>query len=150
VVSLRNPGAIRPWQHVLEPLSGYLALAIALGDGPELHGEPFNFGPSINTNHSVGELASAMAKHWDKVRWEELPKTSESVYESSLLKLNCDKALHQLQWHPVWDFKRTVKETALWYKYHYSEYQHTKETISKKQIEMYMSDARSQEILWAM
>ena len=67
--SLRNPLATRPWQHVLEPLSGYLSLAIALKGSAELHGEPFNFGPPAQQNHSVGELVDAMTEHWEQARW---------------------------------------------------------------------------------
>jgi len=65
---LRNPIATRPWQHVLEPLSGYLALANELYDRPDLHGQPFNFGPPANQNHTVLELVQVMSRHWDKVR----------------------------------------------------------------------------------
>ena len=71
-VNLRNPRATRPWQHVLEPLSGYLNLALALRANANLHGEPFNFGPPAEQNHSVGELVEAMSKHWDQVRWKDV------------------------------------------------------------------------------
>ena len=66
---LRNPRAIRPWQHVLEPLSGYLKLAVSLSESDELHGEPFNFGPPADQNHSVGTLVTQMSQHWDQVQW---------------------------------------------------------------------------------
>jgi len=69
-VELRNPASTRPWQHVLEPLSGYLSLAAALAVREELHGEPFNFGPPAQQNHSVLELVQEMSKHWDQVRWD--------------------------------------------------------------------------------
>ena len=72
VVELRNPHSTRPWQHVLEPLSGYLTHAIALSQQPELHGESFNFGPPANQNHSVLELVQRMSLHWDQVRWEDI------------------------------------------------------------------------------
>ena len=72
VVDLRNPNSTRPWQHVLEPLSGYLALANALAHQPELHGQPFNFGPQAQQNHSVLALVQQMAMHWDKVRWQDV------------------------------------------------------------------------------
>ena len=63
---LRNPRATRPWQHVLEPLSGYLNLAMSLSESAQLHGEPFNFGPPADQNHSVGSLVTQMSKHWDR------------------------------------------------------------------------------------
>ena len=100
-VPLRNPSATRPWQHVLEPLSGYLNLAMALKESAALHGQPFNFGPPAQQNHSVGELVTAMSKQWDQVRWEDVSAQYGGPYESGLLKLNCDKALHHLRWRAV-------------------------------------------------
>ena len=104
VVELRNPHSTRPWQHVLEPLSGYLNLAVALYHRPELHGEPFNFGPQAQQNHSVLELVRQMALHWDQVRWQDVSQSVAGPYESGLLKLNCDKALHYLLWNAVMGF----------------------------------------------
>ena len=118
-VQLRNPQATRPWQHVLEPLSGYLTLAAKLYKNPELHGEPFNFGPPAHQNHTVLELVQAMAGHWDQVRWEDISASEEQPYESGLLKLNCDKALHDLSWQAILSFKETVRMTAEWYRSYY-------------------------------
>ena len=100
-VELRNPHSTRPWQHVLEPLSGYLSLAVVLSQQPEIHGEPFNFGPLAQQNHSVLELVRQMALHWDEVRWQDVSESGAGPYESGLLKLNCDKALHYLRWRAV-------------------------------------------------
>ena len=119
LVELRNPHSTRPWQHVLEPLSGYLSLAIALSEQPELHGEPFNFGPQAQQNHSVLELVQAMSGHWDKVRWKDISGSFAGPYESGLLKLNCDKSLDYLKWHAVMDFEDTVRMTAEWYRAYY-------------------------------
>lgn len=119
VVELRNPRATRPWQHVLEPLSGYLALAAALYERPELHGEPFNFGPPAHQNHTVLELVEGMSRHWDKVRWADVSGSHGGPYESGLLKLNCDKALYHLQWQAVLNFADTVRLTAEWYRAYY-------------------------------
>jgi CDP-glucose 4,6-dehydratase len=90
-VKLRNPNSTRPWQHVLEPLSGYLCLALCLSKKSELHGEPFNFGPQAQQNHSVLELVQHMAKSWDQVRWIDHSDSDSGPYESGLLKLNCPK-----------------------------------------------------------
>jgi CDP-glucose 4,6-dehydratase len=119
LVELRNPHSTRPWQHVLEPLSGYLCLAVALSQRPELHGEPFNFGPQAKQNHSVLELVQEMALHWDQVRWQDVSGMAAGPYESGLLKLNCDKALHYLRWHAVMGFEETVRMTAEWYRSYY-------------------------------
>ena len=120
-VQLRNPHSTRPWQHVLEPLSGYLTLASALSERPELHGEPFNFGPPAQQAHSVLELVQQMSNHWDQVRWDVVSGHDVDHYESGLLKLNCDKALHHLKWHGVLNFEETVEMTTEWYQYYYKD-----------------------------
>tara|TARA_B100001113_G_scaffold349877_1_gene346034 strand:+ start:4251 stop:5327 length:1077 start_codon:yes stop_codon:yes gene_type:complete len=118
-VELRNPSSTRPWQHVLEPLGGYLTLAEKLSKNFELHGEAFNFGPPSHQNHSVLALVQEMSNHWEKVKWEIPSKIEDVFYESGLLKLNCDKALHLLDWQAILDFKDTVQLTAEWYKSFY-------------------------------
>lgn len=148
-VPLRNPSATRPWQHVLEPLSGYLNLAMALHDDAGLHGEPFNFGPPAHQNHTVGELVSAMAGHWDRVRWEDVSAQHGGPYESGLLKLNCDKALHRLHWRAVWDFETTVRETALWYRHFYEQPTASIAEYSLQQIGAYVQSACGQGLAWA-
>jgi CDP-glucose 4,6-dehydratase len=148
VVQLRNPQSTRPWQHVLEPLGGYINLATALTVNPNLHGEPFNFGPPSKLNHSVGELADSMAKYWDRVRWVDISRQYDGPYESSLLKLNCDKALHYLQWRAIWGFEETVRETALWYRQFYEEPQSSIADFSFNQIISYASKAREEGLMW--
>jgi CDP-glucose 4,6-dehydratase len=148
-VRLRNPLATRPWQHVLEPLSGYLALAAALHANAKLHGEPFNFGPPAQQDHSVRELVSTMAKHWDQVRSEEVPAQDGGPRESGLLKLNCDKALHHLRWRAALDFEVTVRETALWYRRYYEAPQISIADFSQQQIAAYVARAREQGLPWA-
>jgi CDP-glucose 4,6-dehydratase len=150
VVSLRNPSSTRPWQHVLEPLSGYLNLASELYQSESLHGEPFNFGPLAQQNHSVGDLVGAMSEHWDQVRWSDLSTHSNtSSYESGLLKLNCDKALHYLGWTAIWDFKKTVEETAVWYKKFYESNGASIFAVSIKQISRYHELAKEKGLKWA-
>jgi CDP-glucose 4,6-dehydratase len=148
-VRLRNPLATRPWQHVLEPLSGYLALAAALHADAKLHGEPFNFGPPAQQDHSVRELVATMAKHWDQVRSEDAPAREGGPRESGLLKLNCDKALHHLRWRAAWDFEATVRETALWYRRYYRDPQTSIADFSLQQIAAYAAQAREQGLPWA-
>jgi CDP-glucose 4,6-dehydratase len=148
IAKLRNPKATRPWQHVLEPLSGYLSLALHLSQRPEIHGESFNFGPPAQQNHSVLELVQQMALHWDQVRWEYELETGTGPYESGLLKLNCDKALHHLSWHAVLGFQDTVKMTAEWYGDFYKDYSRIAET-TYSQIKEYTVNARMQGLKWA-
>lgn len=147
-VELRNPMATRPWQHVLEPLSGYINLAIQLRENKALHGEPFNFGPLANQNHSVLELVQQMSKHWDQVKWKDVSKEKTGPYESGLLKLNCDKALANLKWTAVMGFEETVQFTAEWYK---SYYNNPSKILQKTydQIEQYQMKAIHKGLEWA-
>ena len=148
-VQLRNPHATRPWQHVLEPLSGYLNLAGELSQRSELHGEPFNFGPPAHQNHTVMELVQEMSKYWVKVRWEDSSDIDKQPYESGLLKLNCDKALHYLQWQAVLPFQETVRLTAEWYRSYY-ENPSTIRDVTLSQIQEYESYARDKGMMWVM
>lgn len=144
-VELRSPHATRPWQHVLEPLSGYLTLAMALAQRPELHGEPFNFGPPAQQNHSVLELVRHMAKYWDQVRWRNVPP---GPHESGLLKLNCDKALHHLHWQAVMEFEETIRLTTDWYRQFYQRPAQIA-SVTRSQIERYQVLAKEQGLAWA-
>ena len=144
---LRNPRATRPWQHVLEPLSGYLNLAMSLSESAELHGEPFNFGPPADQNHSVDSLVTQMSEHWDRVRWQDVSQGGEGPYESGLLKLNCDKALHHLKWRAIWNFEQTGKATVDWYRSFY-EQPHSILEQTKRQIACYQQDARTLGLAW--
>jgi CDP-glucose 4,6-dehydratase len=148
LVELRNPHSTRPWQHVLEPLSGYLSLAIALSHRPELHAEPFNFGPQAQQNHSVLELVQQMALHWEKVRWQDVSGSLVGPYESGLLKLNCDKSLHYLQWHAVMGFQDTVQMTAEWYRAYYQKPAKIA-TTTNAQIATYTAIAKKHGLAWA-
>ena len=114
---IRSPQSTRPWQHVLEPLSGYLQAGERLAADPALNGEAFNFGPNADQNHTVLELIHAIASVWggslDQL-YEVIPP--KAFHEAGLLKLNCDKALALLHWKPVMDFGQTTAFTAVWYK----------------------------------
>lgn len=147
-VELRSPHATRPWQHVLEPLSGYLNLAMALADNAALHGEPFNFGPPAQQNHSVLELVHEMSLHWDQVRWDDVSGSTQGPYESRLLKLNCDKALHFLRWQAVMGFADTVRMTAEWYRAYYRE-PASIAGVTSIQIQTYVDMASGQGLQWA-
>lgn len=147
-VELRNPYSTRPWQHVLEPLSGYLCLAAALSQRPELHGEPFNFGPPAQQNHTVLQLVERMGQYWEQVRWQDVSQSTTGPHESGLLKLNCDKALHFLQWHATLGFEETVRLTAEWYR---SYYQNPEQIVAttRAQIETYTAVAAKKGLIWA-
>lgn len=117
-VKVRNPLATRPWQHVLEPLGGYLLLGSKLltcnVDELGIFCNAFNFGPLISSNKTVEILVKEIIKNWGKGDWTY--NKQDAVHEASLLNLSIDKAYHLLQWHPVWQFEETIKNTVLWYK----------------------------------
>lgn len=147
-VELRNPLATRPWQHVLEPLSGYLNLAMSLNKDYTLHGEAFNFGPPSENSQTVLDLVKEMQKHWSQVKYEDISKKNDGPYESGLLKLNCDKALFYLKWKAVLDFEATIKMTSEWYKNYYNNEKAVYE-FSKEQIKEYSSIAKAKGLVWA-
>lgn len=148
-VDIRNPHATRPWQHVLEPLSGYLALGAKLYHSTVQHGEAFNFGPSSNQNFSVGELINEMEQHWESVSWNNTSNSNETRYEAGLLKLNCDKALLELNWLPTLQFKETVKMTVEWYKTYYQNPEPSMHNFSIAQISDYTTRAVDRGLSWA-
>lgn len=113
-VSLRRPSATRPWQHVLEPLSGYLTLAYRLlNDAPVARGS-WNFGPPESSVHSVLDVVNSCIQNWGSNVGIESHQSD--VHEAGLLQLNCEKAHSLLAWKPRWDFARTMSETTEWYK----------------------------------
>lgn len=147
-VELRNPHGSRPWQHVLEALSGYLALAMSLRDDPSLHGEPFNFGPAAEESHTVLELVRRLSENWKGSEWKDISGSSSGPHESALLKLNCDKALHRLGWRATLDFDSTVAATADWYRKFYARSAPPAE-ITSAQIDEFAARARKKGLLWA-
>ena len=146
ILEIRNPVSTRPWQHVLEPLSGYLLLALNLYENDSLHGESFNFGPSSHSNFSVLNLAQEMSKYWDKVAWIDESHLNINQYEAGLLKLNCDKALHYLNWRSILSFNETVKITAEWYKSYYLNPEQIYK-VTQAQISQYMTIAEENNTL---
>jgi len=146
VVKLRSPFSTRPWQHVLEPISGYLSLGNKLYDSQSLHGESFNFGPQIAENNSVLDLVTKMSEFWEKVKWE-FNEDEKKLYESGLLNLNCDKAFLKLNWHSVLSFQDTVKYTVEWYKSFY-EGDSNIQRLSLNQIENFISQANKKGLDW--
>lgn len=148
-VEIRSPKATRPWQHVLEPLSGYLGLGASLATDGALHGEAFNFGPAANQDQSVSGLIEEMKKYWESVSWKDVSDSIEKFQEAGLLKLNCDKALLKLGWLPTLDFSDTVKLTIDWYREYYNGNQDML-CFSSKQIDYYTKAASDKGIDWAL
>lgn len=113
-ILVRNPHATRPWQHVLDCLSGYLALGARMGTAETWNEWSFNFGPTAASNQPVRALVSEILKHWNGT-WQDL-SDPKAPHEASLLHLSTDKAAFLLGWQPVWHFADTIRETMLWYK----------------------------------
>ena len=137
IVEIRNPNATRPWQHVLDPLYGYLVLGEKLAKSPEFHGEAYNFGPEAHHNYSVRDLIEYMSRTWKNIRWEDVSKNQEYLHESKLLKLSTDKALSDLGWKPMLHFEDTVRMTVEWYKLYYSNKRSSMYEFTTDQIEEY-------------
>ena len=115
-VNIRNLNAKRPWQHVLEPLSGYLKLAelMYLKTNNQVYCDAFNFGPRISSNKSIEILLREIFKHWEGNF--EHNKELFNFHESKILHLQIDKAHNLLGWKPRWNFDETIEKTISWYK----------------------------------
>ena len=113
-ILVRNPSATRPWQHVMEPLGGYLLLAEVLAHNSSPLCEAFNFGPNLSSNRSVAELVTTILEHWPGAWVNQGDPTAP--HEARLLHLQIDKAYHHLGWQPRWDFATTVERTVRWYR----------------------------------
>ena len=151
-VQIRSPYATRPWQHVLEPLSGYLWLGACLLSGKHkpglpLNQEAFNFGPGAEINHTVGEVVEALAEHWPGFTGQMDLAAARGRKECTLLKLCCDKALAHLDWRAVLDFQQTITFTADWYKTYYDS-KADMYKFSLSQIHTYQALARAKGLAW--
>jgi CDP-glucose 4,6-dehydratase len=135
-ILIRNPIATRPWQHVLEPLSGYLLLAVKLYDEPKKFSGSWNFGPTSKEVKTVFEVANLMVEHLGMGKVE--ITSTNTNHEANLLQLNCDKANQLLNWESKWNFQETIFYTADWYnKYLKGE---NVNVITKNQLNKYFNN----------
>lgn len=146
-VMIRSPAATRPWQHVLEPLSGYLWLGANLISNENLNGESFNFGPRAEQNRRVIELISDVFKYWNKDFDCYRITGNVPFHEAGLLKLNCDKALLHLRWEPTLFYEECVRMVGEWYAGFYLNHQDVSE-LTQNQIGQYMQLALKRGNLW--
>jgi CDP-glucose 4,6-dehydratase len=142
-VTIRNPLATRPWQHVLDPLSGYLMLGWYLLEGKEDYADGWNFGPSLNSNVTVKTLLEKASGFWNKIEYQDITNKSD-YHEANLLMLDCSKATKLLKWSPVWDFDTAIKKTIEWYKDFYENNQ----LITNVDLESYIFTAKAQNVVW--
>ena len=149
-VTVRQPQATRPWQHVLEPLSGYLWLGVRLTQSQKgLDGEAFNFGPGFQQDMTVADLIDAMKVGWPGADWMACEDSNNAGREAMLLRLSCDKALQSLGWHTVLDPSVTVEMTIDWYRRWWDQDVDLHD-FSVQQIEHYTDIAQSAGIEWSL
>ena len=150
-VIIRNPKATRPWQHVLEPLSGYLSLGQNLYKNHNLNGQSFNFGPDSKCNYNVEDILKELSNVWGSNGNQEHFKVvdEKKFHEAGLLKLNCDKAILELNWTPTLNFNELMKFTGNWYKNFYDK-KNDMFNYTMNQIKDYEKKAIIQNINWAI
>jgi CDP-glucose 4,6-dehydratase len=140
-IPVRNKVATRPWQHVLEPLSGYLQLGAALMPGSqnkfssEAYASSFNFGPNLASNRTVADLVKKILQHWPG-EWQD-QSNPNAVHEAEKLNLTTDKAFHLLDWQPRWDFETAIEKTVEWYRGVHEGAQPA--TLTQRHIKEYLS-----------
>lgn len=151
-IPVRNPGFTRPWQHVLEPLGGYLLLGAKLDEARQKksveeiarYAQAFNFGPEPDANRTVRDLVEEVLRHWPG-SWEQIPQ-EKHLKEAPLLSLAIDKAKETLGWHPRWDFAETVHQTVSWYRDYFARAPKSDATsmidFTQKQIASYCRNDR--------
>jgi CDP-glucose 4,6-dehydratase len=118
-IGIRNPHAVRPWQHVLEPLNGYLQLGALLLQDPQKYSGVWNFGPDESSHLTVSAMADRLIEYWGSGVWADLSDPM-ALHEAKLLKLNCDKAHAELNWRSVLTIDECLQMTAAWYKKFYT------------------------------
>jgi CDP-glucose 4,6-dehydratase len=143
-IMLRNPNATRPWQYVLEPLSGYLALGGKLLESERNFAEAWNFGPMHENNVSVKELVVESSKCWPDVSY--LVDGAQHPHEANFLMLDSSKSMKRLKWASVWGFNETVSQTINWYRMYYEE----GAVMSEQILEHYINDARNKNLAWSL
>lgn len=143
-VIIRSPNSTRPWQHVLECLSGYLLLGQSLLEESTQNASAYNFGPEDDSVLSVLEMIKKMQQHWDAVEYKIDPKGA-NLHEAKLLQLTSCKAKSELKWDSVWESSKAFEVTMEWYR----EYYNCGEINTGKDIEKFVYDARNKGLLWA-
>lgn len=142
-LEIRSPHATRPWQHVLESLSGYLALGQKLLAGDEAYAQAWNFGPDTEGNQTVSEVLSRLQASWPELTWHETAQ--EQPHEAELLQLDSTLARKRLGWQPVWALDEGLAATADWYRA-----QHERgELLSRTQLQIYTQAAAQAGLAWA-
>jgi CDP-glucose 4,6-dehydratase len=148
-VEIRSPKATRPWQHVLEPLSGYLALGQKLSMDKKLNGQSFNFGPQAENSHTVVDLISAIGTIFGQPQGQKPYTITDNIpfHEAGLLKLNCDKALFHLRWNPTLQYEELIHFTADWY-HNWNSKETDMYEFTMDQLQSYQKKAAQRKQVW--
>ena len=141
-LEIRSPRATRPWQHVLESLSGYLQLGARLLSGRQEYAAAWNFGPDAEGNQSVGAMLRELAGLWPELQWTE--STAVQPHEATLLYLDSSRARHRLDWQPVWSYAETLAATAEWYR----TFAASGRIVSREQLAAYVATACARGVRW--
>ncbi|EFI34217.1 CDP-glucose 4,6-dehydratase [Desulfonatronospira thiodismutans ASO3-1] len=142
-LKVRNPGHIRPWQHVLDPLCGYLILGKYLLEGRSEYAGAWNFGPAGDTRVTVASIVEMVQNHWDDFSYTFAHET-EPLPETATLHLDSSRARKSLNWEPVWDVSDSVQKTVDWYRSFY----HNGGILSRKQLQDYCLEAERTGACW--
>ena len=148
-VEIRSPKSTRPWQHVLEPLSGYLTLGSNLFMNEGLVGESFNFGPRAEQNRTVLQLLSDLSSYWDfnDVKDAYIVTADIPFHEAGLLKLHCDKAIYDLKWEANLNYDQCVQFVSEWYFSYYKNGSNVYQ-LTLDQIDSYEKIAIENGLIW--
>ncbi|PRR82855.1 CDP-glucose 4,6-dehydratase [Clostridium vincentii] len=146
-IVIRNPLAKRPWQHVLEPLSGYLWLGALMLKDKEKYSSSWNFGPRDTDSLNVDEILNLAIKSWGKGNI--IIDKNEQPHEANLLKLDISKVKAYLKWYPVYEVNKAVDKTIQWYKSYYDNKSENMYAYTLKQIQEYEIEARIQNLIWS-
>jgi len=149
-IEIRSPNAIRPWQHVLEPLSGYLVLGARIARDPKRFSGSWNFGPADSSAMSVGDLVTALIDAWGSGEWKDVSENNDpTLHEAGWLRLSCDKAHALLPWTAVLSFEENIHMTVKWYKFYYDYPSSNMYQFCAHQIREYMRIAAQRGQEWA-
>jgi CDP-glucose 4,6-dehydratase len=141
-LEIRSPNATRPWQHVLESLSGYLSLGQKLVEGKREFADAWNFGPDVEGNRTVKEVLSKLKLDWPKLEWH--TNNGTQPHEAKLLHLDSSKARQRLAWQPVWSLDEGLHATASWYR----TFMETEFVKSSEQLDAYIESATKAGLAW--
>jgi CDP-glucose 4,6-dehydratase len=142
-INIRNPYAVRPWQHVMEPLSGYLLLGQKLLEEKPEFAEAWNFGPDQKSDITVKEVVKTAKLSWEQINYE-TTSDPDQPHESGFLKLNCSKANSKLDWKGVWDVTTAIKKAIEWYRDFYNK----EILLTENDLAYYIEDAENKGLSW--